>query len=113
MIQRIPGGASSRSRAVVHNGIIHAVATAPKKSHSVYDQMRQCLAFIDETLAMAGSDKSRILTVIVYLSDMTQKAELNRAWEEWVSSSHAPMRACIGAQLQSGDLVELVVQAAQ
>jgi enamine deaminase RidA (YjgF/YER057c/UK114 family) len=113
MIGRIPGGTPFRSRAVVHSGVIHAVATAPVKSTSVYDQTRQCLDFIDESLAMAGSDKSRIITVIVYLSDMTQKREMNRAWEEWVNPLHAPMRACIGAALEAGDLVELVVQAAE
>jgi enamine deaminase RidA (YjgF/YER057c/UK114 family) len=113
MIARIPGGVPSRSRAAVYHGIVHAVATAPIKSGSVYDQMKQCLAFLDETLTLAGTGKRRVLTVTVYLADMTQKAEMNRAWEEWVDPFDAPVRACIGAQLQPGDLVELVVQAAE
>ena len=113
MIARIPGGVPSRSWAVLYQGIVHAVATAPVNSDCVYDQMKQCLAFLDETLTLAGTGKRRVLTVIVYLTDMTQKTEMNRTWEEWVDPAHAPMRACIGAQLQPGDLVELVVQAAE
>jgi enamine deaminase RidA (YjgF/YER057c/UK114 family) len=48
----------------------------------------------------------------VFLVDMGRKAEVNRAWDEWVARDAAPMRACIGATLEGEDLVEIVVQAA-
>lgn len=110
-ITRIPGSVATRSRAVVHDGAVYLVATAPVKTDSVEDQMRQSLALIDESLAMAGSDRSRVLTVTVYLADMTAKTEMNRAWEAWVVPGQAPVRACIGATLAEGDLIELVVTA--
>lgn len=112
MITRIPGNVPTRSRAVVYSGIVHAVAVSPDKTPSVYEQTRGALAMIDRTLAEAGTDKTRILTAIVYLTDMAQKDAMNRAWDEWVSPSDPPMRACIGAVLEGRDLVEIVVTAA-
>lgn len=112
MITRIPGSVPTRSRAVIHNGIVHTVAVSPDKTPSVYEQARGALALIERSLGEAGSDKRRVLTVIVYLTDMAQKNAMNRAWDEWVSPEHAPMRACIGAVLEGQDLVEIVVTAA-
>jgi len=111
-ITRISGSVRSRSRAVVHDGTAYLVATAPVKSDSVEDQMLQSLALIDESLDLAGTDRTKVLMVTVYLTDMSAKAEMNRAWEAWVVPGHAPVRACIGAVLAEGDLVELVVTAA-
>jgi enamine deaminase RidA (YjgF/YER057c/UK114 family) len=86
---------------------------APDKVPSVYEQTRQALALIDRSLADAGTDKTRVLTAVVYLVDMAQKPAMNQAWEEWVSLSDPPMRACIGvAALEGQDLVEILVTAA-
>jgi enamine deaminase RidA (YjgF/YER057c/UK114 family) len=112
MIRHIPGAGRPRSRAVVHDGLVFTVATAPVKSPSLYEQTRQALAFLGESLALAGSDKSHLLQVTVYIADMAQKAEMNRAWEEWVDFDAPPQRACIGAVLEGADLVEIVAIAA-
>jgi len=112
MIRRLPGMHATRSRAVIYNGIVHAVSTSPDKTPSVYDQTRLALAGIDRTLAEAGTDKTRVLTAIVYLADMGQKSAMNRAWDEWASRDHPPMRACIGATLADDTLVEIVISAA-
>lgn len=112
MIQRFPGPGRPRSRVVVHDGLVFAVATAPVKSDSLYDQTVQSLAFLDESLAMAGSGKGRILQATVYITDMSRKAEMNRAWEEWVDFDNPPQRACVGVALEDRDLVEIVVIAA-
>ncbi len=113
MIERIPGTSPTRSRAVVNDGIVHTVATAPKKSPSLYQQTRDALAAIDKNLADAGSHKSRILRATVYITDMSQKAEMNRAWDEWVDPDNPPQRACIGVALEGQDLVEILITAAQ
>ena len=44
---------------------------------------------------------------------MTQKPEMNRAWDEWVDRNNPPMRACLGVTLEGQDLVEIVVTAAK
>jgi len=112
MIVRLPGRGRPRSRTVIHNGFVFAVATAPLKSDSLYDQTRQSLAFLDESLAQAGSSKSHVLQATVYITDMTQKGEMNRAWDQWVDFDNPPQRACVGVALEGRDLVEIVVIAA-
>jgi enamine deaminase RidA (YjgF/YER057c/UK114 family) len=112
MIARLPGPGRPRSRAVVHGGLVYTVATTPVKSDSLYEQTKQALAFLDESLAQAGTSKSRLLQVTVHITDMPRKPEMNRAWEEWVDYDNPPQRACIGAALEGNDLVELVAIAA-
>jgi enamine deaminase RidA (YjgF/YER057c/UK114 family) len=112
MITRLAGKHATRSRAVIHNGIVHAVATSPDKAPSVYQQTRLALADIDRSLAEAGTTKGHILTAIVYLADMAQKPLMNQAWDEWAALDSPPMRACIGATLDGDTLVEIVVTAA-
>ncbi len=113
MIQRLAGKVPSRSRAVIHDGLIYTVATSAQKSPSLYEQTRQALAAIDKTLAEAGSSKSRVLRATVYITDMSKKSEMNRAWDEWVDMANPPQRACIGVALEGDDLVEILVIAAQ
>jgi enamine deaminase RidA (YjgF/YER057c/UK114 family) len=113
MIKRFAGSSPTRSRAVAHAGLIYAVATAKTKSPSLYEQTRDALGAIDRTLAEAGSDKSRILRATVYITDMARKAEMNRAWDEWVDRANSPQRACIGVALEGDDLVEILIIAAQ
>jgi enamine deaminase RidA (YjgF/YER057c/UK114 family) len=113
MIQRFPGTVPTRSRAVAHDGLVFAVATAKTKSPSLYEQTRDALSAIDRTLADAGSHKARILSATVYITDMKQKSEMNRAWDEWVDPANPPQRACIGVALDGQDLVEILVTAAQ
>ena len=113
MIKRFTGTTPTRSRAVAHDGIVYAVATAKNKSAPLYEQTKDTLAQIDATLQEAGSDKSRILRATVYITDMSRKPEMDRAWDEWVDRANPPQRACIGVALADKDLVEILVTAAQ
>ena len=112
MITRFPGLTPTRSRAVVHDDLVLTVAVAPDPvSPSMYEQTARALARIDESLALCGSDKSKILSAIVYIADMKLKGEMNRAWDEWVDTKNPPMRACLGVQLEPPHIVEIVVTA--
>src|SRR4030088_1138064 len=114
MIQRFPGLTPTRSRAVVHDDLVLTVAVAPDPvTASLYEQTVKALAHIDESLALCGSDKSKILSAIVYITDMPRKGEMNRAWDEWVDPKNPPMRACIGVDLEPPHIVEIVVAAAE
>ena len=59
MITRFPGLTPTRSRAVVHDGLVFTVAVSPDGDPSFYEQTRKALKRIDESLAMSGTDKSR------------------------------------------------------
>src|ERR1700726_4493418 len=114
MIDHFPGLTPTRSRAVVHDDLVFTVAVAPDPvTSSMYEQTAKALARIDESLALCGSDKSRILSAIVCVTDIKRKDEMNRAWDEWVDASNPPMRACIGVDLERPLIVEIVVTAAQ
>jgi enamine deaminase RidA (YjgF/YER057c/UK114 family) len=112
-IIRLPNIVPTRSRAVIHGGLVFTVAVSPDPDPTFYEQTTKALALIDQSLARAGTDKSRILSAIVYIADMAQKPEMNRAWDEWVDLENPPMRACLGVDLEPPHLVEIVVTAAQ
>ena len=112
MIKRYAGTNPTRSRAVAHDGVVYTVATAKDKSGALYAQTKDALAQIDATLAEAGTSKSRILRTTVYITDMSKKPEMDRAWDEWVDRANPPQRACIGVALADKDLVEILVTAA-
>lgn len=114
MIRRIGPSRYSptRSRIVTHQGVITTVAVSPDKSPSLYEQSRAALSVLDQHLAEAGTEKSKLLMVMIYLADVTAKAEFNRAWDEWVDRANLPLRACVGVALEGNDLVELVATAA-
>ncbi len=114
MITRFPGLTPTRSRAVATDDLVFTVAVAPDPvPPSVYEQAVKVLARIDESLALCGTDKSRILSAMIYLNDVTQKHELNRAWDEWVDPNNPPMRACVGVDIEPPHLVEILVTAAK
>jgi enamine deaminase RidA (YjgF/YER057c/UK114 family) len=114
MITRFPGLTPTRSRAVVHSDLVFTVAVSPDPAPpDVYEQTQRALTRIDESLALAGTDKRRILSAFVYIADIARKEDMNRAWDEWVDRAHPPMRACLGVDLEPPHLVEIVVTAAQ
>jgi enamine deaminase RidA (YjgF/YER057c/UK114 family) len=113
MIERFAGLTPTRSRAVIHDGLVFTVAVSPDADPGVYEQTRKALKRLDESLAMAGTDKSRVLQAIVYIADIKQKEEMNRAWDEWVDRKNPPMRACLGVDLEPPHLVEIVMTAAK
>ena len=113
MIKRLPGQFPTRCRAVVHNGIVSMFAVSPEKVPSLYEQTRRALAEADATLAEVGSAKDRILTALVFITDMSAKEEMNRAWDEWADRANPPMRACVAVAALTGDsLIEIVLTAA-
>jgi enamine deaminase RidA (YjgF/YER057c/UK114 family) len=114
MITRFPGLTPTRSRAVATDNLVVTVAVAPDPvTPDYYEQTVKVLTRIDESLALCGTDKSKILSAIIYIADVKQKAALNRAWDEWVDKNNPPMRACIGVDIEPPHLVEIVVTAAR
>ena len=100
------------SDAVVHNGVAHFVEVADDPSQDMRGQVAQILAQIDTRLALVGSDRTRLLQVLIYVTDLTQIAILNEQWDAWVPAGHAPSRACVQAGLAAGYLVEMVITSA-
>src|SRR3954469_15611812 len=113
-IKRI-GDSGTLSDAVIHNGLVYLAGHVAEEpvSASVYEQTKNVLKQIDETLAQAGTDKTKILKANIWLSDMTTFADMNKAWAEWVSKGNAPARATVESKLADPKYkVEIMLTAA-
>jgi enamine deaminase RidA (YjgF/YER057c/UK114 family) len=113
MIERLDSG-EILSQATIHNGVAYICGqTATDRSADIKGQTAEVLAKIDDRLARCGTDKSKMLMVTIYLSDMSQKAGMNEVWTAWMGTLPRPARACVGTPLATADtLVEIVVSAA-
>src|SRR5437773_7576520 len=90
------------SAAVVHGDTVYlAGQVAADPSAGVKGQTEQVLKKIDDLLASAGSDKSKLLSATVYLADIRAFDEMNAAWDAWVMPGSAPGRATVEARLAS------------
>jgi enamine deaminase RidA (YjgF/YER057c/UK114 family) len=101
-IRRIGAGARM-SKAVIHGSTVYTAGQVAEKTKggSVADQTREILSLIDQILAESGSEKEKILTATIYLSDITSFAEMNSVWDTWVDKANPPARATVEAKLVS------------
>ena len=112
MTRTLPGFHPSRSRALARGNHACVVAVAENRDAPMYEQAAQAFADAQNSLQKLDFAKDDIVAVNVFLSDMQGKAEMNRAWQEWMSGmAHPPVRACLGAELEPGYLIEVVVTA--
>nr|MEC9420880.1 RidA family protein [Pseudomonadota bacterium] len=111
MIERIETG-PRMSKIVKHNGVAYLCGQVGDGT-SVADQTRDCLSRIDTLLEKAGSSRKNILQAIVWLSDMSDFADMNSVWDAWVPEGHAPARACGESKLARTELkVEIIITVA-
>ncbi|MBB2201034.1 RidA family protein [Gluconacetobacter tumulisoli] len=86
--------------AVVHNGLVYlAGQVADDATLDVEGQMADILRQVDALLAEAGTDKSRLITVQIFLADMGDMGGMNRAWDAWLDRGNKPARATVEARL--------------
>jgi enamine deaminase RidA (YjgF/YER057c/UK114 family) len=113
-IKRIGVGARM-SKAVVHGATAYLAGQVADKAKDagVGEQTREILAIIDALLADAGSDKTKILSATIYLSDIGTFAQMNAEWDKWVPQGHTPARATVEAKLAAPNYkVEIAIIAA-
>ncbi|MDM0032449.1 RidA family protein [Variovorax sp. J22P271] len=106
---------SRRSSAVVYNGMAFIGGqTAEDRTLDIRGQTRQVLAKIDRLLAEAGTSKSRLLSVQIWLKDITHDfAGMNEIWDTWTAPGNAPTRATVQCALGLPEiLIEVIVTAA-
>ena len=104
------------SQIVVHGDTVYlaGIVANAAKGKSVTEQTKDILATIDKYLAQAGSNKTKILSATIYITDMGKFAEMNAVWDSWVSAGNTPVRATVEAKLAAPDYnVEIMVVAAK
>jgi enamine deaminase RidA (YjgF/YER057c/UK114 family) len=101
------------SHAAIYNGVVYlSGVVSPGKS--VRQQTKNVLQGIDKLLKQSGTDKSKILTATVRLTDIRDYDEMNSVWDKWVSPGNTPVRVCVEEKLSMLDFfVAIAVIAAQ
>jgi enamine deaminase RidA (YjgF/YER057c/UK114 family) len=104
------------SQIVIHGDTVYlaGIVAHANKGKSMTEQTREILSTIDNYLAQAGSNKTKLLSANIWITDMAKFAEMNAVWDAWVSPGNTPARACVEAKLASPDYhVEIMVTAAK
>lgn len=102
------------SDATEYNGIIYTAGqVAEDLNAGMKAQTADVLRQIDALLEKCGSNKSRVLSATVYVTDMALKPQMDEAWMAWVDQSRPPARATVEARLGANVLVEIMVTAAK
>ena len=84
-----------RSRVSVYGDLVFlAGQVADDKDGDIAEQTREALAKVDDMLARAGTDKSRLLSVQIWLKTMDDFAAMNAVYDAWVVPGDTPTRCC-------------------
>lgn len=106
------------SEIAIYNGVAYfAGQVAENLKQDISGQTREVLAIIDRLLCEVGSDKSKLLSVQIFLKDIQDTTAMNAVWDEWISKGdgigNAPPRATVQAELANPDYkIEIVLVAA-
>lgn len=112
-IKRIAPG-TRMSQAVAYGNLVFLAGQVAQHAAgaSVSEQTKDILARIDELLAEAGSDKTKLLSATIWLTDIATFNEMNAVWDAWVAQGNTPARACVEAKLAAPQYnVEIAVVA--
>src|ERR1044072_5033404 len=94
-IQRINAG-PRMSSAVVHGNTVYLAGLTADDTKA---ETKQILDKIDKFLKDAGSDKSKILSANIWLTDIGTWSQMNEVWDAWVAPGSTPARAPVEAKL--------------
>jgi 2-iminobutanoate/2-iminopropanoate deaminase len=114
-----PHPAGHYSQAVVHGGLVfvagqlpHDVAGPGRPPGDAEEQTERALRNVEAILEAAGSGLDRLLSVTVYVTDITLWPRVNAAYAR-VLGAHRPARAVVPVrELHHGYLVEVQAVAA-
>ena len=103
------------SQAVVHGDTVYLAGIVAKDlKKDVKGQTKEIVDDIDRLLAKCGSNKSKILSATIWVTDIRNRAAMNEVWSAWVDPKNLPARACVEAALADpAALVEIMVIAAK
>ena len=106
MITRLPDH-PTRCEGVAWDKLVTTVCLADDNSQGMYGQAKEALANIDKNLEKLGSHKSKILTAMVYITDIALWPEFNTLYASWIGT-HRPARAVVPVpQLHFGLKIEI------
>ena len=115
MIERIDTG-QRMSQVVINGDTVYLAGQVAfdAPGASVADQTKDILKRIDSLLSQAGTDKTKLLSATIWLTDINDFDAMNSVWDAWVSPGNAPARACVESALAAPQFnVEIGIIAAK
>ena len=97
---------SRMSKIVIHNETIYLSGQVTKdRDADIATQTQQVLDKIEALLIEAGSNKNKILSAQIWLSNIANFGAMNVVWDQWIDEGNQPARATIEARLASPELL--------
>ena len=104
----------SMSGIVVHGDTIYLAGQVAQDGGDIKAQTQNILDNIDAQLASVGSNKSKILSANLWITDFENFSGLNEVWNAWIDPDNMPARACVRSELARPDLlIEIMITAAK
>lgn len=102
------------SRIVIHNNIVYISGQTDGTTSDIKNQTANVLKKVDDLLAQANTDKSKLLTASIWLKDITRDfKDMNDVWNGWIDPNNKPVRATVEANMAREQLlIEVQVTAA-
>lgn len=103
------------SRVVIHNDVAYfSGLVAQDYSDGIRGQTRKILTRLDDYLLKAGTDRSHLLSVQLWMKDIAGDITvLNEVWTEWFTGHEKPTRATCQVAFDEDDIcLELIAVAA-
>lgn len=102
------------SKTVIYNQTIYLCGQVGNAEDDIKAQTKTCLDKIQTLLAEVGSDKSKLLSMTVWIKSMSDFAAMNEVYDQWFEGMQPPARACGESALARPELlVEMIAIAAE
>jgi enamine deaminase RidA (YjgF/YER057c/UK114 family) len=99
------------SQVVIHHNTVYLAGQVAlhAEGKNVAEQTREILSLIDALLTEARTDKSKLLSATIWLTDMATFAEMNGVWEQWIVPGAAPARATVLSPALAGSAYKIEI----
>ena len=103
------------SLAAEHGNTVYLAGIVAKNlKNDIKGQTKEILDEIDRLLAKCGTNKSKVLSATIWVTDIRNRAAMNEVYSAWADPKSLPVRACVEAKLADpAGLVEIMVVAAK
>ena len=92
------------SDAVRYGDLVFISGQLGERSGTIAEETTSALASVDAALSKAGTEKSKILEVTIWLSNIKEDYNgMNKVYDLWLTPGKPPARACIQAALADSE----------
>jgi enamine deaminase RidA (YjgF/YER057c/UK114 family) len=85
------------SEAIIHNNTVYLSGQVPWATAGlpILAQAKEVFELVEAQLRNAGSDKTRILSMQIFLTDPSDYEHMNTVFKSWIPNGFAPARNTI------------------